>query len=130
MKREYIADLPDSMKSTAAVFSALGDPVRQRILMLFEPGEELCIKDIADLFPLSRTAIVHHLNVLERAGILAQRRAGKAAPYSIRPAVVLEAVTALRDYILEEFPETTRPSSKDELFPQTATNGTSGADHA
>lgn len=104
MKREYIAELPESMIPTAAIFSALGDPVRQRILMLFEPGEALSIKDIAELFALSRTAVVHHLIVLERAGILAQRRAGKATLYSLRPEVVLEAVTAVRDYILEEFP--------------------------
>ena len=104
MKREYIATLPESMLPTAAIFSALGDPVRQRILMLFEPGEALSIKDIAELFALSRTAVVHHLTVLERAGILHQRRAGKATLYSVRPEVVLEAVTALRDYILEEFP--------------------------
>lgn len=106
MKREYIADLPETMHSTAAIFSALGDPVRQRILMLFEPGEELSIKEIAELFSLSRTAVVHHLAVLERAGILGLRREGKSALYSVRPEAVLEAVTAVRDYILEEFPGT------------------------
>ena len=106
MNREYITELPESMKPTAAIFSALGDPVRQRILLLFEPGEALSIKEIADLFALSRTAVVHHLNVLERANILVQQRAGKATLYSIRPEVVLEAITALRGYILEVFPET------------------------
>jgi len=105
MKREFITELPNSVKSTAAIFSALGDPVRQRILLLFEPGEELSITEIAKLFTLSRTAIVHHLTVLERAGILAQRRDGKSAPYSLRPLVVLDAVTALRNYIMEEFPD-------------------------
>lgn len=104
MKFEYIEALPEAMQPTAAIFSALGDPARQRILMLFEPGESLSIKEIADLFPLSRTAVVHHLAVLERAGILRQRRSGKSALYSVRPEVVLEAVTALRDYILEEYP--------------------------
>ena len=119
MNRHYIAELPDSMASTAAIFSALGDPVRQRILLLFEPGEELSIKEIAELFTLSRTAVVHHLSVLERAGILVQRRDGKSAPYSFRPAVVLEAVTALRNYIMEEFPETrNRPLEEDSSLQQ------------
>lgn len=104
MKREYIDALPETMRPTATIFSALGDPVRQRILMLFEPGEELSIKEIAELFALSRTAVVHHLAVLERAGILGVRREGKSALYSLRPQIVLEAVTAVRDYILEEFP--------------------------
>lgn len=105
MKREYLTMLPSAMQPTAAIFSALGDPVRQRILLLFEPGEALSIKDIAESFELSRTAVVHHLTVLERAGILARRRSGKASLYSTRPEVVLEAVTALRDYILEEYPD-------------------------
>lgn len=104
MNRNYIAALPESMQSTAAIFSALGDPVRQRILLLFDPEESLSIKEIAELFDLSRTAIVHHLTVLERAGILQQRRSGKSALYSVRPEVVLEAISALRDYILEEYP--------------------------
>lgn len=104
MKLEYINALPETMRPTAAIFSALGDPVRQRILLLFEPGEALSIKEIVELFDLSRTAVVHHLTVLERAGILQQRRSGKSTLFSVRPDVVLEAVTALRDYILEEYP--------------------------
>lgn len=105
MKHEFITELPGAMRPTASIFSALGDPIRQRILMLFEPGEELSIKDIVELFALSRTAVVHHLTVLERAGILGQRREGKMTLFSLRPMVVLEAVTAVRDYILGEFPE-------------------------
>ncbi len=100
----YRSGLPESMRPTAAIFSALGDPLRQRILLLFEPGESLSIKDIAGAFDLCRTAVVHHLCVLDKAGFLAVRRAGKSALYSIRPAVVLEAITALRDFILEAYP--------------------------
>ncbi len=50
--------------------TALGSITRQRIIMLFEPGEELNIKKIADQFNLSRTAVVHHIGVLkgERVG--------------------------------------------------------------
>ena len=105
MKTEYIDTLPEAWRPAAAVFAALGDAMRQKILLLFEPGEELSIKDIADIFPLSRTAIVHHLAVLERAGILRSRRAGQASLYSLRVLVILEAVNNLRQYILEEFPE-------------------------
>ncbi|CAK7072368.1 MAG: hypothetical protein DELT_01937 [Desulfovibrio sp.] len=104
MKIEYATTLPEAWLATATVFSALGDPMRQRILLLFEPGEAVSIKDIVALFSLSRTAIVHHLNVLEKAGILAHERKGKETLYSIRPKVVLEAVDALRQYIIEEFP--------------------------
>ena len=49
----------------------MGDTTRQRILLLFEPGEELSIKDIAAMFDYGRSTIVHHLAVLEKAGVLA-----------------------------------------------------------
>ena len=104
MKTEYIDTLPEDWQPTAQVFAAMGDATRQKILLLFGPDEELSIKDIADIFPLSRTAIVHHLLVLERAGVLESRREGKAALYSLREDKVLEAVDRLRTYILEEFP--------------------------
>lgn len=104
MKKNYIYELPEEWQDAARVFAALGDPSRQRILLLFEPGEALSIKAIADLFPLSRTAVVHHLNVLERAGILRHERKGKSSFYSLLPHVVLEAVEGLRQYIFKEFP--------------------------
>ena len=105
MHTRYIDALPENWMPAAQVFAALGDPMRQKILLLFEPEEELSIKDIADIFPLSRTAIVHHLTVLERAGILASRRSGKASLYALRAQTVLEALNNLRQYIFELFPD-------------------------
>lgn len=104
MRIEHLSAMPEDWLQIADVYAALGDPVRQKILLLFEPGEELSIKDIVDVFPLSRTAIVHHLAVLERAGVLASRRAGKASLFSLRVPVVLQALDAVRQYIVEEFP--------------------------
>ena len=104
MKLEFIDTLPQDWLPAAQVFAALGDAMRQKILLLFGPGEELSIKDIADIFPLSRTAIVHHLLVLERAGIIDSRRLGKACLYTLREDIVLEALDRLRNYILTEFP--------------------------
>ena len=102
MKTQYLTQLPESWLPIAAVFSALGDATRQKILLLFEPGEELSIKNIADSFNFSRTSIVHHLAVLEKAGILAVRRSGKMALYSVRYESVLEALQSLRLYIEDD----------------------------
>ena len=46
MRTTYLNTLPDHWQPVAAVFAAMGDTTRQRILLLFEPGEELSIKDI------------------------------------------------------------------------------------
>lgn len=105
MKPEYTTKLPEDWLPAAAVYAALGDPMRQKILLIFEPEEELSIKQIVDVFALSRTAIVHHLAVLERAGVLTSRREGKASLYSVNPQTVLSALDALRDYIFMEYPQ-------------------------
>ena len=104
MKIQYQAALPPNWQPVAAIFSALGEETRQRILLLFEEGEELSIKDIAARFSLGRTTVVHHLAVLERASILNVRRAGKLALYSVQPGIILDAFEKLRLYIEEEYP--------------------------
>lgn len=103
MNTKYLESLPESMLTTARIFAALGDPTRQKILLLFQKDEEISIKTIAELFPYSRTAIVHHLEVLERAGIVSARRDGRAALYRVNPGVVLRAIQDLSVYISEEF---------------------------
>jgi DNA-binding transcriptional ArsR family regulator len=106
MNTQHLLSLPPQWQPVAAIFAALGDETRQRILLLFEAGEELSIKSIASRFDLGRTTVVHHLAMLERAGILAVRREGKLALYSARPGVVLDALEKLRLYIEETYPET------------------------
>jgi len=73
MRNAYADSIPADWEQFAAVFSALGDSYRQRILLFFEPGERLTIKQIADLLPLSRTAVLHHVRVLRSAGLLEQQ---------------------------------------------------------
>lgn len=102
MRTTYLNTLPDHWQPVAAVFAAMGETTRQRILLLFEPGEELSIKDIAAEFDYGRSTIVHHLAVLEKAGILALRREGRQALYSVRHDVVLESLEKLRLFIEED----------------------------
>ena len=104
MKIHYLTSLPSHWQPVAAIFAALGDETRQRILLLFDENEELAIKEIAAQFHLGRTTVVHHLAVLEKAGVLTVRRAGKLALYSMRPGVILDALEKLRAYIEEEYP--------------------------
>ena len=102
MSKPYGKALPRRWQGMAKVFTALGDEHRQRMLLMFEPGEELTIKDIADRVPLSRTAATHHLNVLRAARVLAAEKRGKEVFLRPNPAVVLGAIDGVRDYIEEE----------------------------
>ena len=102
MRTQYITELPPDWQPEARIFAALGDETRQKILLLFEPGDELSIKDIAAQFPLGRTTITHHLGVLEKAGILTVRREGRLALYAMSHATVLDALEKLRLFIVHD----------------------------
>lgn len=97
----YTNALPEHWQGIAAVFQALGDDLRQRILLMFEPGEELSIKDIAAPFSFSRTTIVHHLHVLQNAGLLTVRRDGRDRLYSVNHALLLDALGRVQCHIQE-----------------------------
>ncbi len=102
MKTQFITELPTHWQDTALIFEALGSPVRQRILLIFDAGEEITIKQVTELFSLSRTSIAFHLAVLERAGILQKRAAGREVFYRLSPTPVVHALESVLKYIQEE----------------------------
>lgn len=93
--------MPEDWQPIARTFSALGDAYRQKILLLFEPSEQLSIKQIVDVIDLSRTAVVHHLNVLEQAGILKSHKKGREVLYHLDFESVLYALDMVGGYIKE-----------------------------
>lgn len=76
------------------MFAALADPTRRRILEMVLP-RELRVTEIAESFSMSLAAISKHLQVLERAGLLVRRRAGRAHHLRAKP----EAVGAAHAWI-------------------------------
>ncbi len=78
---------------------ALGDPHRQRIVLMFEPGERLNIGQIVGASTLSRTAVAHHLKVLREAGVLRSEKAGREVYFWPDAAAVREALDAVKDYV-------------------------------
>ena len=78
---------------------ALGDPHRQRILLMFERGERLSIGDIVAASTLSRTAVAHHLRVLRDAGVLRSEKVGREVWFWPDPAPVRAALDAVDDYL-------------------------------
>ena len=61
---------PDRLSAT---FSALADPTRRAILARLALGEA-SVGELAEPFEMSMPAVSKHLRVLERAGLIAQRR--------------------------------------------------------
>jgi DNA-binding transcriptional ArsR family regulator len=58
-----------------AVFSALADPTRRKILLRLSRGEA-SISELAEPFAMTLPAVSKHLRVLERAGLVKRERDG------------------------------------------------------
>jgi len=63
----------------SATFAALSDPTRRAILARLATGE-CSVSELAKPFDMSLPAVSKHLRVLERAGLIAQRRDAQWRP--------------------------------------------------
>lgn len=99
MNRERAERIAAEWKELATVFAALGDSHRQRMLLLFDPGEELPVGVVASAVALSPTAAAHHINILRDAGILKARREGRATLLSVDRPRLAECLKATLDYV-------------------------------
>jgi ArsR family transcriptional regulator len=82
---------------TAAMFKALGDPVRLRLFSLVasHEGGEACVCDISDV-GVSQPTVSHHLKKLKEAGLLVSERRGTWVYYRVEPSVVAAMGQMLR----------------------------------
>lgn len=69
------------------VFTALADPTRRGIVERLRV-ENLSVGALAAEFPMSRPAISQHLDVLERAGVIARERSGRSNRCVLQPAAL------------------------------------------
>jgi DNA-binding transcriptional ArsR family regulator len=69
-----------------AVFAALADPTRRRILARLSRTGEDPVTSLAKPFRISLPAISRHLRVLERARLIERRRSGRIHMIRARPA--------------------------------------------
>lgn len=79
----------------SAIFAALADPTRRAILARLLTGE-CSVTALAEPFDMSMPAVSKHLRVLERAGLIAQRREAQWRPCRIE-AAPLKAVADWAD---------------------------------
>lgn len=83
----------------AAVFVALGDEHRQRILLTFEPGEHLNVGQIAEVSTLARSTVSHHLKILRQAGVLDSEKIGKEVYFWVNKAWLQTVFANVTDYM-------------------------------
>jgi DNA-binding transcriptional ArsR family regulator len=71
--------------ATDEVLTALADPTRRRVLTLLAERGEGTATTLAGELPVSRVAVVKHLAVLDRAGLVQGGRQGREVRYRVRP---------------------------------------------
>jgi DNA-binding transcriptional ArsR family regulator len=99
MRPSYARAIPRAWRRTARMFVALGDPHRQRIILMFEPGERLSVGQIVAASTLSRSAVAHHLKVLREARVLHSEKIGKEVWYHTDSDAVRAALTDVLEYL-------------------------------
>ena len=101
MKSDYTQTIPPEWQAMSKIFVALGDEHRQRILLLFEPGERLNVGQIAEVATLARSTVSHHLKILHESGALASEKIGKEVWFWIDRPVLETTFTNVLDYLKE-----------------------------
>lgn len=99
MNSEFADRLPEGWERFSRFFSALGDTTRQQILLVFEPGEEICVNEIARLFKISRPAVSHHLKVLRNAELLVCEKRGKEVYYRVNYPYCAHVMRTVQDFV-------------------------------
>jgi ArsR family transcriptional regulator, arsenate/arsenite/antimonite-responsive transcriptional repressor len=93
-----VAALAEAQASElAAMFKALGDPVRLRLLSLIasHPGGQACVCEISPTFDVSQPTISHHLKLLRSAGLLDCERRGTWVYYWVVPSALQQLSSVL-----------------------------------
>lgn len=77
-------DLIDGLTATrlAAVFAALSDPTRVRLISAMLE-QELCVCDLAALLGMSQSATSHQLRILRNLSLVRTRKEGRIVYYAL-----------------------------------------------
>ena len=89
----------EEAEATAAVFRALSDPARVRIVnVLATSGTPICVCHLTEPLGLTQPTVSHHVKKLLDAGLVDREQRGRLAYYSMRPEAVekLSLVADLR----------------------------------
>jgi|SRR5580693_6169215 DNA-binding transcriptional ArsR family regulator len=86
-----------SRRKHDAVFRAIADPTRRKILGLLRSGRQT-VGEISGNFRISRPAVSKHLRLLRRAGLVTTRREGATRLCALNAAPLQEINDWLKDY--------------------------------
>jgi DNA-binding transcriptional ArsR family regulator len=71
------------MAEVDAVFAALADPTRRRVIETLAAGSTVTASGLAAQLPITRQAVAKHLAALSRARLVRSARVGREVRYSL-----------------------------------------------
>ena len=74
-----------------AVFEALADPTRRRLVGMLAARDTATATELAAELPVTRQAVAKHLAALDAAGLVAGRRLGRETRYRLTPGPLEDA---------------------------------------
>ena len=74
-----------------AVFGALADPTRRRLVETLARGGTVTASGLAEQLPITRQAVAKHLSALHGAELVRSTRVGRETRYELRPQPLDEA---------------------------------------
>jgi DNA-binding transcriptional ArsR family regulator len=83
--------------SSEPVFAALSDPTRRTLLTRLADGGPATATQLAAELPITRQAVVKHLEALREAGLVTSARTGREVRYRVTPAPLADAVGWIAD---------------------------------
>ncbi len=92
-------DQPDQPEGDGigAVFAALADPTRRSVMARMAQAGPLTASQLATELPVSRQAVVKHLQALGQAGLVHAERQGREVQYRLDPRALGGARTWMDD---------------------------------
>ncbi|MCY0881773.1 MAG: metalloregulator ArsR/SmtB family transcription factor, partial [Firmicutes bacterium] len=97
------------LEEAVALFKALGEPTRLRIVALLAE-KEWCVCELVPLLGISQPAVSTHMSRLKAAGLVKERREGQWVHYALQRDALEKAREVLSDMqpILREWSEFSR----------------------
>lgn len=114
--RQMKSNEPKPARNLARVFHALGDPTRRELLERLSSGP-MSVSLLAEPFDMSLAAVVQHLQILEKAGLVKTEKLGRVRSCRIEAS----GFRAAEEWLSARRPEWDRRLDRLELFLDPAT---------
>jgi DNA-binding transcriptional ArsR family regulator len=89
----------EEIYNVVAMFKALSDPTRLRIISVLTQKRSICVSDIAQLLDMSISRVSHHLGLLEKLGFTRHKQDGKQVYYTIDDDCIVDIMAKAQEHV-------------------------------